>query len=252
MREARHKRKHAARSGERDERPRTRELKSLLRELPSSERLPVAGGSQLLLLVLACTAEDTAAVELSSGALIRLRVAWPEDHVPDLAAFDVVQATLAANPERDDLSQPEAVTAAVLPRQVGTLRGRKVKHILDRLAAPPDGPLLGFPGPAAPYWEFRGSHPSIALVEPLRGPQLIRRKQDNTVWVRFGWDRDDVWLPMEDSHASRTLDAARRERLSGKALATALGFKPQYLLTSISKPRDGHCYKVCTAVLPRG
>jgi hypothetical protein len=70
--------------------------------------------------------------------------------------------------------------------------------------------------------------------------------------VRFGWQRDDVWLRVEDRHAVRALDAARRERLAGKALETALGFAPQYLLASLSRPRDGHCYKVCTAVLPRG
>jgi hypothetical protein len=40
--------------------------------------------------------------------------------------------------------------------------------------------------------------------------------------------------------------------LSGKALATALGFRPHYLLVTLTKPRDSHCYKVCTAVLPRG
>jgi hypothetical protein len=70
--------------------------------------------------------------------------------------------------------------------------------------------------------------------------------------VRFGWDRDDVWLPVEDRNAARALDAARRERLSGKSLSTALGFDPQYLLVTVSPPRDGHCYKVCAAVLPRG
>jgi len=79
-----------------------------------------------------------------------------------------------------------------------------------------------------------------------------RRHADRSTWVRFGWDRDDVWLPVEDRHAARALDAARRERLSGKALATALGFEPQYLLVTVSPPRDGHCYKVCAAVLPRG
>ena len=164
----------------------------------------------------------------------------------------MVEATLADDPERDDLAQPEAATAAGLPRQVGTLRGRRVRRMLQRLAAPPDGPLLGFPGPAAPYWEFRGARPSAALIVPTRGPQLMRRPVDGSTWVRFGWKRDDVWLPVEDRHAWRALDAARRERLSGKALDTALGFTPQYLLASLSQPRDGHCYKVCTAVLPRG
>jgi hypothetical protein len=248
--EVRHRRRHASANGERDKRGGT--ARKLLRDIPRRERVQVEGGAHLRLLVLACTQDDTTAVDLSSGALLRLRVPWPEEHEPDLAAFDVVEATLAEDPERDDLAQPEAATAAGLPRQVGTLRGRRVRRMLEHLAAPPDGPLLGFPGPAAPYWEFRGTRPSAALVEPTRGPQLIRRPADGSTWVRFGWERDDVWLPVEDSHASRALDAARRERLSGKALATALGFVPQYLLASLSRPRDGHCYKVCTAVLPRG
>jgi hypothetical protein len=232
-------------------RPRA-EARSLLRDLPRRDHVLMAAGAELRLLVLACTDDDTTAVDLSSGALIRLRVTWPENHAPDLAAFDVVEAKLADDPEHDDLAHPEAVTAAGLPRQVGTLRGRRVRHMLQRLAAPPDGPLLGFPGPAAAYWEFRGHRPSAALVVPTRGPQLIRRPTDGSTWVRFGWQRDDVWLRVEDRHAVRALDAARRERLAGKALETALGFAPQYLLASLSRPRDGHCYKVCTAVLPRG
>jgi hypothetical protein len=120
------------------------------------------------------------------------------------------------------------------------------------MVATPDGPLLGFPGASAPYWEFRGFRPSVALIEPTRSPQLIRRRADGSTWVRFGWDREDVWLPVEDRHAARALDAARRERLSGKSLSAALGFEPQYLLVTVSPPRDGHCYKVCAAVLPRG
>jgi hypothetical protein len=232
--------------------PRERSARSLLADLPRLERVSIEGGARLRLLVLASTADDTTAVDLASGALVRLRVPWPADHPPDLAAFDVVEATLAEDPERDDLAQPEAATAATLPRQVGTLRGRRVRRLLHRLAAPPDGPLLGFPGPAAPYWEFRGARPSAALLAPTRGPQLIRRPLDGSTWIRFGWERDDVWLPVEDERACRALDAARRERLAGKPLAAALGFAPHYLLATLSGPREGHCYKVCTAVLPRG
>jgi hypothetical protein len=91
----------------------------------------------------------------------------------------------------------------------------------------------------------------VALVEPTRGPQLIRRG-DGSTWVRFGWEREDVWLPVEDRHAVRALDAARRERMAGKDLAAALGFQPEYLLVSVTRPRDGHCYKVLTAILPEG
>jgi hypothetical protein len=223
-----------------------------LRDAGHRERALVTGGAQLRLLVLATTRDDTTCVDLASGTVLRLRVPWPEDHEPDLAAFDVVEATLADDPETDDLAQPEAATGAGLPRQVGTLRGRKVRRMLERLAAPPDGQLLGFAGPSAPYWEFRGARPSVALVVPARGPQLIRRQADGSTWVRFGWNRDDVWLPVEDPRASRALDAARRERLAGKDLANALGYRPHYLLAAVSRPHDGHCYKVCAAILPAG
>ncbi len=224
----------------------------LRRSARRKERVPTAGGSTLHLLVLSSTVEDTTVVDLATRTVMRVRVPWPEGHEPDISTFDVVEVTLADDPERDDLAQPEATTVADLPRHVGTLRGRRLRKLLRRLVASPDGPLLGFPGPSAPYWEFRGFRPSVALIEPTRRPQLIRRQADGSTWVRFGWDRDDVWLPVEDRHAARALDAARRERLSGKSLSTALGFEPQYLLVTVSPPRDGHCYKVCAAVLPRG
>ena len=127
-----------------------------------------------------------------------------------------------------------------------------MRRRLRRLQAPPDGPLLGFRGPSAPYWELRGNRPSVALIVPERGPQLLRRRDDGTTWVRFGWERDDVWMALEDRHAIRALDAARRERLSGKELAVALGFKPRYLLTALSQPVDGHCYKLCVGILSKG
>jgi hypothetical protein len=216
------------------------------------ERVPTSGGSTLHLLVLSSTREDTTVVDLLTRTVMRIRVPWPDTHQPDIGPFDVVEVTLAPDPERDDLAQPEATTVTDLPRLVGTLRGRQVRKLLRRMVASPEGPLLGFPGPSAPYWEFRGFRPSVALIEPTRRPQLIRRASDKSTWVRFGWNRDDVWLPVEDRHAARALDAARRERLSGKTLSTALGFEPQYLLVTVSPPRDGHCYKVCAAILPQG
>ena len=59
------------------------------------------------------------------------------------------------------------------------------------------------------------------------------------------------WLPVEDAGARRALDVARRDRLAGKDLSSALGFKPHYLVVSLSAPRDGHSYKTVRAILPR-
>lgn len=232
--------------------PSTQATKDLLHRLPKRPRVETPPAGILFVLVLGCTREDTIGIDLASGGLVRLRVAWPAGEDPDLAAFDVVEATIDAHPDRDDLAQPEAVTVIGLPRQLGKLRGRQVRKMLATLQAPIDGPLLGFRGSSAPYWEFSGERPSVALIVATRGPQLFRRHDDGTTWVRFGWERDDVWLLCADAHATRSLVSARREQLAGKDMATALGFKPHYLLTALSRPYDGHCYKTCVAILPRG
>ena len=231
--------------------PRNGTAQEIARSIKTRPRIEVAGGSTLTVLVLACHAEDTTGVDLASGTLVRVRVEWPEDHGPDLAPFDVVEAHLADEPERDDLAQPEAVTADSLPRHLGTLHGRRVRRLLHRLVAPVEEHVLGVPGASAPYWEFRGFRPSLALVVPTKGPVLFRRIGDRSVWVRFGWGRSDNWLPVEDPRAERALDVARRDRLLGKDLAAALGFKPHYLVAAVTTPRDGHCYKTVRALLPR-
>ena len=231
--------------------PRSGTARDVVRAIKPQSRIEVTGGSTLTVLVLSCHLEDTTGVDLASGTLVRVRVAWPDDHGPDLSPFDVFEARLAPEPERDDLAQPEAVTAEGLPRHLGTLHGRRVRRLLHRLTAPVEEHVLGFPGASAPYWEFRGFRPSLALIVPSKGPVLFRRIEDRSVWIRFGWGRGDNWLPVEDPLAGRTLDAARRDRLHGKDLATALGFKPHYLVASITTPRDGHCYKTVRALLPR-
>jgi hypothetical protein len=231
--------------------PRSGTARDVVRAIKPRSQIEVAGGTSLTLLVLSCHPEDTTGVDLASGALVRVRVAWPEQHGPDLSPFDVVEAQLAEEPERDDLAQPEAVTAVGLPRHLGTLHGRRVRHLLHPLAAPMEEHVLGFPGASAPYWEFRGFRPSLALVVPTKGPVLFRRIADRSTWVRFGWGRSDNWIPVEDERAERALDVARRDRLHGKDLAAALGFKPHYLVASISTPRDGHCYKTVRGLLPR-
>jgi hypothetical protein len=231
--------------------PRSGTARNVARSIKARPRIEVAGGTALTMLVLACHPEDTTGVDLASGALVRVRVAWAEDHGPDLAPFDVVEAQLAEEPERDDLAQPEAVTANGLPRHLGTLHGRRVRRLLHQLVAPVEEHVLGFPGASAPYWEFRGFRPSLALVVPTKGPVLFRRIEDRSTWVRFGWGRSDNWIPVEDPRADRALDVARRDRLQGKDLASALGFKPHYLVAAVTTPRDGHCYKTVRALLPR-
>ncbi|MHB8593004.1 MAG: hypothetical protein ACYDB3_01540, partial [Acidimicrobiales bacterium] len=86
---------------------------------------------------------------------------------------------------------------------------------------------------------------------PSRGPLLFRRRADDSVWARFGWPRSDNWLPVEDRRAIGALWASRRDRLAGKELAGALGYRPHFLVVVLSRPRNGHCYKTVVALLPR-
>jgi len=201
-------------------------------------------------LVLACGPEDTAAVELGTGALTRLRIDWG-DRQPNLPPFSVIDVPLSGQVDTEDLAQPEAVTAAAVPELAGELRRRPLRRLLRHLVAPAEPHLLGFPGVSQPYWEFRGMRPSLALVVPTRGPLVFLRRSDGSTWVRFGWPRSDNWLPVEDRRVVAALWAARRDRLSGKDLAGALGFRPHYLLVALSAPRGGHCYKTVVAFLPR-
>jgi hypothetical protein len=80
---------------------------------------------------------------------------------------------------------------------------------------------------------------------------VFRRRADDSVWARFGSPRSDIWIPVEDRRAIAALWAARRDRLSGKDLDAALGFRVNYLLVTLSRPRHGHCYKTVAAFLPR-
>jgi hypothetical protein len=232
--------------------PAARAIKRLVERMPQRPTVELTANATVHGLVLGSTNETTTVVDLASHAIVRWRIPWPADYVTDLAVFDVVEGELATDIERNDLAQPESVTLADLPRRLGTYRGRRVRGWLEQLASPADGPLFGFRGPSAPYWEFRGERPSVALIAADRGPQLLRRHDDGSTWVRFGWFGDDVWLLCEDAHAVRTMEATRRTSLAGKDLASALGFRPTYVPTTLSMPIDGHCYKSCTGLLPRG
>lgn len=231
--------------------PAARAIRQLVERMPHYPTVDSTPGSTMFGLVLGSTNESTTVVDLASQTIVRWRIPWPEDLETDLVAFDVVEGQLAADIERTDLAQPEAVSLADLPRRLGSYHGRRVRKWLEELSTPSDGPLFGFRGPSAPYWEFRGERPSVALIAADRGPQLLRRIEDGSTWVRFGWFGDDVWLLCEDTHAIRTMEATRRTSLAGKDLSTALGFRPTYVLTTLSSPIDGHCYKSCTGLLPR-
>ncbi|HSS09937.1 MAG TPA: hypothetical protein VLL25_08640, partial [Acidimicrobiales bacterium] len=102
-------------------------------------------------------------------------------------------------------------------------------------------PLLGFHGPAVPFWERSRDHPSVALIEP-EGPALVVRRGPS-VWCRLRWRGRVVQLPCLDRRVGRALaDSGRTWVEMGRT---------DRLVVALTPPMDGHCHKVVAGVLPR-
>lgn len=201
---------------------------------------PVAqAGTRVRLLLLAPGDDHAAAVDLDSGGLVW--ATWnPDDSniVPiGLRPLDVVTAQTHVKPPLPDPARPEGVALAGAPVAIGRLRGRRAERLLRPLHHPERDQLLGFAGPAVPYWTLAGDRPSMAVVAP-RGPVIIAPTADGLT-VRFTWRAALHELPCTDPVA--------------KAAAAAHGRPvqaPRRLLVTLSEPYLGHCYKVVTALLP--
>ena len=184
---------------------------------PAHQRVPTAGGSTLHLLVLSSTREDTTVVDLATRTVMRLRVAWPEGHAPDIAAFDVVEVTLADDPERDDLAQPEALTVAGLPRHVGTLRGRRVRKLLAGWWPHPTGRSWASPDPRPPTGSSGVFDPRWRSSSPPVNPSSFAATRTARPGSASAGTATTCGSRSKTATPARALDAARRERLAARA-----------------------------------
>ena len=188
-------------------------------------------GTTLQLLVLTATGDGCIGVDMASGALVR--AAYPELEGAaidlDVGCFDIVAAPIAP-PVDDDLEPtlPEAVELAAVPTRVGRISRRKAERLLRPLIHPQSEHLLGIPGPTVPFWELRGNHPTVALVEPERPPAVVRRPSGAGLRCRFLWRGAGQELPL----MAPPISPARR------------------LLVALTPPVDGRCHKVVAGLLP--
>ncbi len=197
-------------------------MRTAVAALPGRPRTP---GTDVRILVLAADTHGVMGVDLGSGAAVRAHHPEPAMVVPN--QFDLVVAPLAATDDPPDPCQPEAVELAGPPEQFGHLEGRRAERWLRPLLHPHGVPLLGFAGPAVPFWQLDGGRPSMALV-PAR-PMVVRTQAG--LRCRFVWRNLVHDLAMEGpGGAGRAADARR-------------------LLVTLTQPRAGHCYKVVSALL---
>jgi hypothetical protein len=182
-------------------------------------------GTELDLMILAARREGCTAVDLASGAFVRAEYAMSRQPVPLLRAYDVTRGAIGDGEAGAD--HPEAVLLAGPPEAVGRLHGRRAERYLRRLVHPRGQHLLGFAGPALPYWTLRGDGPTTALVEPESRPTVTDDRR-----CIFRWRGVRHTLPFLGRRPSPNERAGR-------------------VLIELSSPYEGHCYKVVTAVLPR-
>lgn len=192
---------------------------------PTRHDLP---GTSIQVMVLAADAHGLLGVEVGSGAPVRARFPEAADTGAMLAlrAYDLVVAPIGESAEVPDPCQPEAVDLADLPTLVGHVGGRRAERWIRPLLHPEDSHLLGFAGPCVPFWQLDGSRPSMALVDAR--PQLAQALSG--LHCRFVWRNLVHDLPVE-------------------APPTAIADEPRRVLVTLTPPREGHCYKVVSAVL---
>ena len=183
-------------------------------------------GDELSLLVLSVSALGLAAVDLASGAVVRTDASLLDGL--DLRPYDVVRAHLAVAEEAPDRTQPEAVTLARPPHPLGHLTARRADRWLRPLLHPERAHLLGFAGPAIPFWELDGSRPSVAIAATRAA---VGFGNDGLVRCRFLWRTLVHDLPVATARgASLPSDGER-------------------VVVALTPPVEGHCYKVVTGIL---
>ncbi|HZD66369.1 MAG TPA: hypothetical protein VE152_09745 [Acidimicrobiales bacterium] len=219
-----------------------------LSELPPTRT--TEPGAPLRLLVLVAGPGHCTGVDLASGALVRSHWAPGDDEAP-LGRYEVATAVIAEEDVPPDPACPEAVAFQAPPEPGRRLRRGLVRRYLEHLQAPSHLPLLGFPGPAIAYWEVPGTHPSLALIIPTRGPQVVV-DEDGGVRARFEWANLDHVFPLTDPEATALVLDSDRARLPAEALTSVLGYRVRYVLMALSGPEGGQCHKTVAALLPAG
>ncbi len=200
---------------------------------------------EMELLVLASGRRSTVGVDLASGTLLRTH----HPVVPQrIEQFSVVSATVS-HWQQQRPEQPEALDFLHPPTQTGRMVGWKADRFVRPLIHPSGHYLLGSQGPSVPCWMLDGDRPSVSIVEPETPLTIIVSQRG--VRARFGWNKHWVEAPVEDAQVLSQLDWLPKNPLSGRALTSALGFRPDRMVMAWSRPKSGHCYRVIAGLLPK-
>jgi hypothetical protein len=206
----------------------------------------VTAGDTIELLVLAMSDGELLGVDCASGSFVRAA----DPGGPPLRPYDVVRlSVLGGEPSVWSPHAPELVeTTSSVAAAVGSVPVRRAERWVRALVDPPGADLLGFRGPAVPFWTLRGERPSMAIVRPAA--LSIRPSAAAGYRCLLEWRGQPYDLPLRDDRLLALLDERGAWRASGDALAHLLGYRPERVLVALSAPVNGHCYKVAAGLLP--
>ena len=211
--------------------------------MPCRETRP---GDVLEVLVLAVARRSCVAVDLASGAFVRIN----EPSSPEIALepFDVARGRAKVAFSELENEQPEYVAVDAPLKRIGALKPRAAEKYLKPLLHPSSNPILGLLGPSAPWWELAG-HQTVALIEPESRPMLTNDARG--LRCSFQWSRQKQWLPVADARLLQRLPRTPRHPSGAAHIEDILGFRPERVVVTLTPPRGSQCHKVASGFLPR-
>ena len=202
-------------------------------------------GARLDALVLGRLGSEIIGIDTASGAFVRISGEAAEG----VNVYDVVRTEVAGDDTLCSPYAPEAIEAARPLEPVGRPNRRRVERLLRPLLDPSAESLLGFAGPARPWWTLEADRPSVAVVTPTAGPMV--QGDSREFRCRFAWRGRVQDLPLADAAVRDELLRRNWYQVGPDDLGAIIGGKPQRLLVVLGPPHEGHCYKVVAGILAR-
>lgn len=220
-------------------------------------------------------------IDLASGALVQTTHPLGDDGAgrhPHLQCFDVAVGRLADDdrapellirtgssagtgdpldraPSDDaagggiDAWTPELAILDQPLRHIGHVGPRRAARYIRPVLHPRSGPILGFHGPAAPFWSIDGTGPTISIVRP--DSAIGVRVSEQGVHAVFRWRGILHQLPLEAPDVLARLDWLPQGITSGRELHEAIRYVPHLIVVRLAAPVDGSCHKVAAGFIPR-
>jgi hypothetical protein len=171
---------------------------------------------------------------------------------PRPGAYRVVEISIGRNDEPFDPTRPELVVSSGVPKMLGEVKGRRVRHLFAQLEARDHlgATVVSTRGPSIAYVDLDGSTASIAMIRAKTAELEVTLAAGTTMLgVTFGGVRQR--LPVIDQRVIHAASRAAPRPLVGASLVRELGYEPSHVLVGLGDVREGHVRKVVFALLAR-